>query len=661
MRCKRSFIFIFFIFISSFANVNAQEVNVKRSAIIDQYKGKPYYVHFVKEGETLSALSKAYNVTAKEIIADNPSVEQGLKLDMVVLIPKREGSQRQVAADEEENIKGKAPSAIITDGAMKTYVVQPKESLYGIARKFKVSQEDILKANPGFKGLKIGMNLNIPTPSASVKPQPVKKVETTEQSTEKKAVKKALTMKWIEVKQGETLYAIAKNNNISVEKLLEINPTIKETDVLSIGTRMRVPVVLDIEENDKTVSPKETQKPKLEEAKKNTVEKSETVLPAPVSTNISCYNEGNLTKTYQVALILPLLLNQMQEVTDGNAANMSEYKSLEFIQFYAGFVTAADMLAQYGLKTKIHVVDGDRLRDSTFIVNALNKQGMTKMDLLVGPLFANSFPYAAEFAQKNTIPIVNPLSKRDNIIKDNPYVIKVQPSDEGTAKKMVDFILKDYANANIILLRRDAKELKGVADATVKMLRASLKEGSFKGIIKEATFTGEGIQAVNKNLADQGKNLLVFFTNNRASILTLLSQANIDLKGTPDLTLMGMDNWDKYELPAGILKRFNYHQLSTSYIDYDDELTKAFVQNFRSKYGAMPEESKYAFLGFDIGWNFLKSMMANGNNFQKCMQNQLEKGIQYDFLFKNTNVADGLENTNVRIIKLENNKLIKLD
>jgi len=37
-------------------HVNAQDVAIKRSSVIENYKGKPYYIHFVKQGETLSGI-----------------------------------------------------------------------------------------------------------------------------------------------------------------------------------------------------------------------------------------------------------------------------------------------------------------------------------------------------------------------------------------------------------------------------------------------------------------------------------------------------------------------------------------------------------------------------------------------------------------------------
>ena len=70
-------------------HVNAQDVAIKRSSVIENYKGKPYYIHFVKQGETLSGISKVYNVTIDELNADNPALDKGLKADMVLKIPQK--------------------------------------------------------------------------------------------------------------------------------------------------------------------------------------------------------------------------------------------------------------------------------------------------------------------------------------------------------------------------------------------------------------------------------------------------------------------------------------------------------------------------------------------------------------------------------------------
>ncbi|MFH1160919.1 MAG: ABC transporter substrate-binding protein [bacterium] len=49
--------------------------------------GKTYFVHEVKRGQTLYALSKAYGVEMQDIIDNNPDILQGLKAGQTLLIP----------------------------------------------------------------------------------------------------------------------------------------------------------------------------------------------------------------------------------------------------------------------------------------------------------------------------------------------------------------------------------------------------------------------------------------------------------------------------------------------------------------------------------------------------------------------------------------------
>ena len=75
--------------IFSFQFTLGQGVVIKRSTVIENYKGKPYYIHFVNQGETLTSIAKAYNITIEELSAENPTIEKGLQTDMVLRIPQK--------------------------------------------------------------------------------------------------------------------------------------------------------------------------------------------------------------------------------------------------------------------------------------------------------------------------------------------------------------------------------------------------------------------------------------------------------------------------------------------------------------------------------------------------------------------------------------------
>ena len=69
-------------------SINAQDpVKVERSNNKVIIEGNVYYVHVVKPGHTLYSIAKAYNVSEKEIVIENPGVTADLSIAQVLKIP----------------------------------------------------------------------------------------------------------------------------------------------------------------------------------------------------------------------------------------------------------------------------------------------------------------------------------------------------------------------------------------------------------------------------------------------------------------------------------------------------------------------------------------------------------------------------------------------
>ncbi len=104
------------------------------------------------------------------------------------------------------------------------HIVQKSETLYSLGRKYEVSVSEIQNANNMGTSttLKIGQKLIIPG----------KELET--------PVKTATPVyKMYTVVKGDTLYSIAKNNNLTVDELRKIN-NLSETAILKIGQTLKV-------------------------------------------------------------------------------------------------------------------------------------------------------------------------------------------------------------------------------------------------------------------------------------------------------------------------------------------------------------------------------------------------------------------------------------
>lgn len=155
------FLFLLLSFSSSYAGVQ-DSVGVEK-------KGDKYFIkHKMEAKETLFALSRKYNVPVNEIKEANPGLDiNDISIGQVIYVPAK---------------NYKEPASKASAG---THMVQPKETLYGLSKQYKVSVKDIEKANPELseKGLQVGMVLIIPTTSsggtiytpAVVKPKPAPK------------------------------------------------------------------------------------------------------------------------------------------------------------------------------------------------------------------------------------------------------------------------------------------------------------------------------------------------------------------------------------------------------------------------------------------------------------------------------------------------------
>jgi hypothetical protein len=165
---------------------------------------------------------------------------------------------------------------------------------------------------------------------------------------------------------------------------------------------------------------------------------------------------------------------------------------------------------------------------------------------------------------------------------------------------------------------------------------------------------------LGKKLKSNTKNIIIFFSNNKTNVPNFVSLLN-PLSKSNDILLMGMDGWEEFELETEFLVNLNFHQITSTFVDYDSEAVKQFTTRFRNKYGAEPLASKYAFLGYDTGWYFLTSLMKYGDKYISCLPDYSGTGLQYNFHFTGTKPGDGFQNQDVSIIKLQDYKMIKVE
>ncbi|MGL2967236.1 LysM peptidoglycan-binding domain-containing protein [Flavobacterium sp. XGLA_31] len=199
-----------------------------------------YIKHTVVKGETVNSIAQKYKVTPFDIYKLNPDSQNGIQLNSVLLIPPSTVMPTAVKPVAQKQT-GNPPT---------THLVQPKETLYSIAKQFNITIEALKEANGTLlnNGLKIGQTIKIP---AAVGERPVATVPTVEAPKEvvKEPVKEVVkeVAKTAEpktetafhvIEPKETKYGVSKRYGMTIEELEQLNPQI--LNGFPIGMKLKV-------------------------------------------------------------------------------------------------------------------------------------------------------------------------------------------------------------------------------------------------------------------------------------------------------------------------------------------------------------------------------------------------------------------------------------
>lgn len=207
-----------------------------------------FSTHAVKSGETLEAIAKQYKVTPAAILTYNKEIRQGqrLKPNTILVIPKSSAVTQQSSSNNMDTKEKETGTAQTGNGekpyGFTSYRVKKKETLYGIAKRFNVSEDDIKKYNRQLYSsqLKRKMLLKIPK---------FRNAHNADGSIDEDDFMK------YKVLPKETRWSIANKHGITIDSLLILNPELsKSSDYLREGQELKMPILAG-----STVEKQETQ------------------------------------------------------------------------------------------------------------------------------------------------------------------------------------------------------------------------------------------------------------------------------------------------------------------------------------------------------------------------------------------------------------------
>ncbi len=444
------------------------------------------------------------------------------------------------------------------------------------------------------------------------------------------------------IKRGQTLYMISKAYGVDINDIIRENPGVKEgiraDETLKIPVRALTdkPKKATLPEQKATVIDSQPATVKIEESQP--IESQPVLLPCAI-------DQSSKKPLYNVALMLPLYLGDVNgldaEKPDRKIVNSA--RSLQFLPFYEGFLIAIDSLKKTGLSVRLYVYDVDK--DTSKTKQLLKKPELKSMDLIIGVLYHRNFQIVADFARKHNIAIVNPISERTDILKDNPFVFKIQPSQPAQPQILARYLKSYTADGKVLIVRNGQYPDRRFPD---QLLEACHELNIDAKIV-------EGQQAMISQLSKDVENFIIAYSTGTEYVADFTRRL-FELRNSYRINLIGLPEWQILNgIELEYLSVLKTHAMLAGFIDYYNPWVSRFVADYQSRY--LMDPPLLAFQGYDAAWYFLNALHRYGTGFARCLDEMDGKCLLTRYKFQSSG-GNGYENQQWMIYRFESYRLV---
>ena len=601
---------------------------------------KKYVPYKALEGETIQTISQKFSITPYDLLKLNPDIKDGISEGQVIIVPNKNYNPTQ---DEEKG-------DYVKDGFL-YHKVKPQENYFRLKQEYGVSKKDLRKYNLELRSgdLKAGQVIKIP----------VSKGFKLDKEDIPMATKPYL------VKPKETKYSIAKRYGITVERLEELNPHLKEVE-LKLAEIIKVPDIEEIPVPNKDSVTHQVEKGEtlFSLSQKFRISQQELIEANPflkdgvkegalIEIPKASFSESTQLFVANIPEERELNVVMMLPFTSGKGtADFENDKTLEIVtDFYLGSLQALDSLKKQGLSINLKVFDTQN--NKVRISNYFTSNNFEDVDLLIGPMYLENVKLATQLIQNNDIAIISPASSKDHSFATK-NVIKEIPSDEELAEQILEYIKDSYEGQNIIAVIDEVNENQAKFNKIINNLNKidSLKSISIikpeKGYIKPAVFKSK--------INEEKDNWIVLLTEDDVIATDVVNNLGVQPEKVK-LTLFSTIYDKNFErMDNNFLTRINFHYPISTYVDNESEEVRNFTNTYKTNNYIEPSE--YAFKGFDIVYDALLRL-ATYPEYENAFQGGLSERLSTKFNY----VKKGgryFENKGGYIVKFEELQLKKV-
>lgn len=650
-----------------FAALSASaQLNLPKTVI----NGSEYYYYVTSSGESIYDIAAKLSVTKDYIIKNNPEAADGITGGMTLRFPV-EGGQAVASAPQQ---------ALATKTI---HIVEQGETLYGLAKRYGVTVDELITANPGSdNGIKIGQQLTIPNATGGNGVDAGQQVRDAfgHNATAQVAVPTGSDPVFHTLQSGEDIFSIAKQYNATIEGIFTSNPGLKPAEYVE-GAKVKIvpnsalPFVYErsgrrnykyvvqrgesfasiAAANGITEQELKAANPDMKKAKKGKT----IVLPKPYVERVTGematipvdelrnYYAPRLNDLYDnlvakrlenevnIAMILPFQLHK-------SAPPKQAYL---YTDFYKGFLLALDNAAKDSERhVNLKVYDTQHNLNVTDSILALPE--LKTMNMIIAPSEPQQLARINAFGKANAVPVLNCFTTKNEDYLDNPYVYQVNTPTNELMHNVMRWFDEQFKGYNVIFLN--------AASENDKEMFEHIRNHITRKKYNTATINVNGDLTYNdiSKLMDPGskyvfipssgdKNLIKKYVKALKEVKTERFDCDLSLIAYPEYVLYLKDyQTDLQDIDTYMFSRF---------FNAKGYRTRNLEAAYKSNYDGEPlkGEPYMALYGWDTGMYLLKSL---GNEGRIDEETPLYEGVQTSFRWERGDNWRGFTNQAIDII-----------
>lgn len=606
-----------------------------------------YESYSVQKGETVASIARDRGISESMIYNLNPDSRKGIKTNSVIILPIYGTTTKGAASGKEGFVEHK---------------VKPKETIFGIARDYNLSVDELKEANPDLKtrGLRKGEVIAIPLPKGD---QSITKVPDDKKGSETKKNNVPPGTKEHVIQPKETKYGVARQYGITIAELEDLNPHIKSD--FPIGETILIPTKEVVKQGEVDTDNFELYEVKAKEGfyrlkVKFGLSEEEIIALNPYAKD--GLREGMILKipkngytstkkeevkvvdlekkidnkrTKNLALMLPFRLATNDSVSDNEDIIKKDPTLRVALDFYSGAIMAAEFAKEKGISINLNVYDTGQ--NEAKVGSILNSNNFENSDAVIGPLLQKNVEQTAAALAKNDIPVFSPLSNRE--LDMSPNLFQSLPTTAVLQQTLINFLKRNASGKNIIFLT-DTKHQK-----QSEMFSAALP--STKIVVTKNNYIRD--TDVLPQLDNNRDNWIIFASDKPILVSSVVNVLG-SLATSNKIRLFTMDKNEAYE----------WHEVSNNKLakleftfpsvnkNSDEEEKTDFFKKYKSKYGVWP--NRYVTRGFDVTYDVILRLAAEKDIYDTVKSGSETVYIENKFRYE-PNGKNGYSNKAAYILK----------